>query len=59
MFKVLASFAKDERGATAIEYALICGMIFLVIVSALYTYRDSMAAMYGRIGDTVGGATGG
>ncbi len=59
MPKFLASFIKDERGATAIEYGMICGLLFLVIVSALYTYRDAMASMYGRIGTAVTGATGG
>jgi len=52
-------FLKDESGATAIEYALICGLIFLTLVTALYTYRDSMAIMFGRIGTAVTGATGG
>ncbi|MBW8733512.1 MAG: Flp family type IVb pilin [Asticcacaulis sp.] len=56
---MLRRFLQDESGATVIEYALICALIFLVLVTALYTYRDSMAIMYGRIGNAVTGATGG
>ena len=32
MRSILKSFARDESGATAIEYALIAGLIFLVII---------------------------
>jgi pilus assembly protein Flp/PilA len=56
---MLRRFLKDEGGATAIEYGLICALIFLTLVTALYTYRDSMATMFGRIGTAVTGATGG
>jgi len=55
---MLKQFFKDERGATAIEYGLICCFIFLAIVTALYSYRDSMGDLYGRIGNAVNGATG-
>jgi pilus assembly protein Flp/PilA len=55
---MLRRFLKDESGATVIEYALICALVFLMVVTALYTYRDSMATMFGRIGDAVTGATG-
>ena len=42
--KLLASFAKTESGATAIEYALIAGGISIVIVAAV-----------GAIGTTLSG----
>ena len=42
--KLLASFAKNESGATAIEYALIAGGISIVIVAAV-----------GAIGTTLSG----
>ena len=37
MFKFLARFAKDENGATAIEYGLIVALISVVIVTAMTT----------------------
>jgi len=54
---MLKRFLHDESGATAIEYALICGLLFLAIVTALYSYGDSMGVLYKKIGDAIGGAT--
>jgi len=42
-------FADDERGATAIEYALIAALISLAIISALGSLGSQMADMYARI----------
>ncbi len=35
MSNLVARFAKDESGATAIEYGLIAGLISVVILTAL------------------------
>ena len=35
MISFLISLHRDIRGTTSIEYALICGMIFLAIVGAV------------------------
>ena len=35
MTKIVSRFLKDESGATAIEYGLICAAIALVIIGAL------------------------
>ncbi len=35
MSKSLAAFLSDESGATAIEYALLCSMLALVIIASL------------------------
>ncbi len=37
-------FRRDESGATAIEYALIAGLIFLALTTALSVYGDSAVA---------------
>ncbi len=55
MFK---RFLKDESGATAIEYGLIAGMIFLAIVTAVHYFINNTEAMYQRIGAAVDEATG-
>jgi len=36
MRDVLHRFARDEAGATAVEYTLICALIGLVMVSSLH-----------------------
>lgn len=35
MFDIFRTFAKNETGATAIEYALIAGLIAIVIITGL------------------------
>ena len=37
---MIKRFFQDESGATAIEYGLICGLIFLVIVAAIAPIGD-------------------
>ena len=54
MFK---RFLADESGATAIEYGLIAGLIFLAIVSAIHYYTESIGEMYGKIDTAVTDAT--
>lgn len=50
-------FLTDEEGATAIEYALILGLIFLAIVTALGSFADSNSTMYQKITTAVDDAT--
>jgi Flp pilus assembly pilin Flp len=40
------SFHKDEKGATAIEYALIAALVFLAIVSSIHAFSSSTNNMY-------------
>lgn len=42
-------FARDESGATAIEYGLIVSLIFLAIVAAVRNYATSTQDMYSTI----------
>ena len=45
----IRAFAKDERGATAIEYSLIVGLIFLAIVTAVEAFASNTNVMYSEI----------
>ena len=56
MSKVFRRFAKDEHGATAIEYGLIIALIFLVALSAITAFGTSMTTMFNVISTTIGGA---
>lgn len=42
-------FRRDQSGATAIEYALIAGLIFLALTSALAVYGDSAGGLFGNL----------
>jgi pilus assembly protein Flp/PilA len=50
MTKLVARFAKDQSGATAIEYGLIAGLISVVILTALKTIGTNMNAKFVNIG---------
>jgi pilus assembly protein Flp/PilA len=49
MKNLFARFAKDESGATAIEYGLIAGLIAVAIIGALTTLEGSLTGIFGDI----------
>ena len=53
MKNIVSRFAKDESGATAIEYGLIAGLIAIAIIGAATTLGTQLAAMFGRISATL------
>ncbi|WP_094463892.1 Flp family type IVb pilin [Pannonibacter phragmitetus] len=59
MKKLFARFAKDESGATAIEYGLIAGLISVVIVGILQVTGGSLTAVFTRVNTALQTATGG
>lgn len=56
MKNIVSRFAKDESGATAIEYGLIAGLIAIAIIGAATTLGTQLSAMFGRISNTLSGA---
>ena len=46
---VLARFARDESGATAIEYGLIAALIAVGIIAAATTLGGSLAGLFNKI----------
>lgn len=44
--RFLSRFRRDETGATAIEYGLIVGLIFLVIVGALGAFGTTGSGVF-------------
>ena len=49
MFKSLHSFAKDESGATAIEYGLIAALIAVAAITALEAVGTSLDALFSGV----------
>ena len=49
MFKTLRSFAKDESGATAIEYGLIAALVSVAAIAALRGMGESLSTMFGAV----------
>jgi pilus assembly protein Flp/PilA len=56
MSKIVARFAKDESGATAIEYGLIAALIAVAIIVGAGNLGTSLNAKFAGLGDTVNGA---
>lgn len=50
MKKFLAKFAKDESGATAIEYGLIAAGLSIVIIGGLDIAGPALEAVWDEIG---------
>jgi pilus assembly protein Flp/PilA len=53
MKKLIAHFAKDESGATAIEYGLIAAGIALAIITVVNNLGTSLNAKFGSISSSL------
>ena len=52
----IAQFAKDESGATAIEYGLIAALIAVGIIAAATLLGNSLASLFSAIGTKMSNA---
>ncbi|MDB5429905.1 MAG: Flp family type IVb pilin [Caulobacter sp.] len=55
----LTRFAKDEGGATAIEYGLIASFVFLVIVTAVTAFGNKTTGIMDAVSAAIAHAIGG
>jgi len=53
MSKFISRFAKDESGATAIEYGLIVALIAVVIISAVTTLGTNLNKSLSTAGSAI------
>ncbi len=51
--KKLFAFAKDQSGATAIEYGLIAGLIGVVIITAVSSVGTKVSAQFNKVGNAL------
>ncbi|MFZ0694579.1 MAG: Flp family type IVb pilin [Alphaproteobacteria bacterium] len=49
MFKTIRKFLRDERGATAIEYGLIAGLVSVAAIAALSAMGTSLQGIFGIV----------
>jgi pilus assembly protein Flp/PilA len=49
MKNLVVRFAKNESGATAIEYGLIAGLISVVLITVLTTLGTNLNTKFGKI----------
>lgn len=58
MKAAILNFLRDEEGATAIEYALIAGIISVGILLALEDVRDAITGLFDEIVEKLSGGGG-
>lgn len=51
---VVRAFSRDRAGATAIEYALIAGAIFVVIIAAVAAVGESVEQLFNSVAAAFG-----
>jgi len=50
---------REEKGATAVEYGLMVGLIAVVIIFAVTTLGTELNELFTSVGEDLGGAGGG
>lgn len=53
IFSLLPRISSDERGATAVEYSLICAMIMLSVLVTVQGMASEISTMWTNIGSQV------
>jgi pilus assembly protein Flp/PilA len=53
MFKSIRSFAADEAGVTAIEYALIASLIAVFVITAVQAVGGKINTVFNEVGNTL------
>ncbi len=59
MFKLIRCFAKNEDGATAIEYGLIAALVSVAAIGALSALGDSLNTIFNMVSSELTSAAGG
>jgi pilus assembly protein Flp/PilA len=54
MTQFVSRFAKNESGATAIEYGLIAALIAVVIITAVTALGTNASTTFQEVADTMG-----
>lgn len=57
MLSIFRSFAKDESGATAIEYGLIAALVSVAAITALTAMGSSLNSMFTKVSTELNSAT--
>lgn len=57
MLNRIKNFLRDEEGASAVEYALIAGLIAVVLIAAIGLLNNGFNDVFGTIANTLSGAT--
>ena len=53
MMRTLKRLLRDTRGATVVEYAVLCAMIFFAIMTAVSGFANQTNLMWTRVNTTL------
>ena len=53
MTKFISRFAKDESGATAIEYGLIAALIAVAAITAMQSLGNNLNSTFNKVGNSM------
>ena len=53
VLKILLKFLKDEEGASMAEYALLLGIIMIVIATVINTFRGDLTNTFTNTGNAI------
>lgn len=53
MSKLINRFAKDESGATAIEYGMLCALMALAVIAAVTAFSGTLTEAFRGLGDRI------
>ena len=56
MRRLIASLIRDETGATAIEYGLICALVFLVACGSITAFGHAATTVFITAANAVNGS---
>ena len=56
MLSFFKKFAREEEGATMVEYGLMVALIAVVLITIVTTLGQSLETMFGTVNTGVGGA---
>lgn len=57
MISICSCFARDEAGATAIEYGLIAALVAVGIIGALQGFKNSVLGLFNTAGSILNTAS--
>ena len=57
MQKLLKAFVRDERGVSAMEYAILAGIVVLALVAASTSFSSSLSALWTGLGSVMSAHT--
>ncbi|SAL81455.1 Flp/Fap pilin component [Caballeronia arvi] len=53
MRKLMKAFVRDERGVSAMEYAVLAGIVVLALGAMAATFKTSIGTMFSNLFDQV------